>query len=218
MPGSEVRNCDENTLTRQCYKSRDSAVEEQRKNAVSKEDSSGWLPTVRVREAVRKATRKPSILVLRRCYQRRRYTTCKEIHRCKEFEINCTLLQEEECPTFELSSVLAKEITIIPPNSECLAQGIVEVPGQFRYVVIDFASQNSGKVSFVAALFIDLKREVIYVRVLNLDNNQWTLEKGAVIVMCKPVVDTVPRSQKYSKSQNFQPILDNLEGLTKSDG
>ncbi|GBN22324.1 Histone-lysine N-methyltransferase PRDM9 [Araneus ventricosus] len=70
----------------------------------------------------------------------------------------------------KLCSVLAKEKTIIPARSECLIQGVPEISGKFRYAVMDFPSQVSQKGVLVAATLVDLKREDIPVRVLNLDN------------------------------------------------
>ncbi|GBN11315.1 hypothetical protein AVEN_78558-1 [Araneus ventricosus] len=94
----------------------------------------------------------------------------------------------EEIPLFlasaehsKLCSILAKEKTIIPARSECLIQGVLEVSGKFRYAVTDFPSQVSQKGVLVAATLIDLKREAIPVRVLNLDNKPKTVDKGAVI-------------------------------------
>ncbi|GBM83645.1 hypothetical protein AVEN_160813-1 [Araneus ventricosus] len=84
---------------------------------------------------------------------------------------------EEEIPLLSASaehsklySVLAKEKTIIPARSECLIQGVPEVSGKFRYAVIDFPIQVSQKGVLVVATLVDLKREDIPVRVLNLDN------------------------------------------------
>ncbi|GBN20266.1 hypothetical protein AVEN_106505-1, partial [Araneus ventricosus] len=67
-------------------------------------------------------------------------------------------------------SVLAKKRTIIPARSECLIQGVPEVPGQFRYAVTDFPSYVSQKGILVAATLVDLEMEAIPVRVLNLNN------------------------------------------------
>ncbi|GBM50686.1 hypothetical protein AVEN_45959-1 [Araneus ventricosus] len=111
----------------------------------------------------------------------------------------------EEIPLFSASaehsklySVLAKEKTIIPARSECLIQGVPEVSGKFRYAVTDFHSQISQKGVLVAATLVDLKREAIPVRVLNLDNKPKTVDKGAVIATCEPVVDIVARPQEFS--------------------
>ncbi|GBM88745.1 hypothetical protein AVEN_186235-1 [Araneus ventricosus] len=83
----------------------------------------------------------------------------------------------EEIPLFsasaehsKLCSVLAKEKTIIPASSECLINGVPEVSGKFRYAVTDIPSQISQKGVLVAATLVDLKREAIPDRVLNLDN------------------------------------------------
>ncbi|GBN50344.1 hypothetical protein AVEN_45575-1 [Araneus ventricosus] len=94
----------------------------------------------------------------------------------------------EEIPLFsssvqhsKLCFVLAKERTIIPARSECLIQGVPEISGQFRYAVTDFPSQVSQKGVLVAATLVDLKREVIPVRVLNLKNKPKIVDKGDVI-------------------------------------
>ncbi|GBN24861.1 hypothetical protein AVEN_124793-1, partial [Araneus ventricosus] len=48
--------------------------------------------------------------------------------------------------------------------------GVPEVSGKFRYAVMYIPSQVSQKGVFVAATLVDLKREDILVRVMNLDN------------------------------------------------
>ncbi|GBN66849.1 hypothetical protein AVEN_138617-1 [Araneus ventricosus] len=76
---------------------------------------------------------------------------------------------------------MAKKRTIIPARSECLIQGVPEVPGQFRYAVTDFPSRVSQKGVLVAATLVDLEMEAIPVRVLNLNNKSKILDKGDVI-------------------------------------
>ncbi|GBN87065.1 hypothetical protein AVEN_267182-1, partial [Araneus ventricosus] len=90
----------------------------------------------------------------------------------------------EEIPLFsasaedsKLCSVLAKEKTIIPARSECLIQGVLETSGKFRYAVTDFPSQVSQKGVLVAATLVDLKKEAVPVRVLNLDHKPKTIEE-----------------------------------------
>ncbi|GBN65898.1 Retrovirus-related Pol polyprotein from transposon 297 [Araneus ventricosus] len=121
----------------------------------------------------------------------------------------------EEIPLFSASvqhskscSVLAKKRTIIPARSECLIQG---VPGQFRHAVTDFPSQVPQKGVLVAATLVDLEREAIPVRVLNLHNKPKILDKGAVIATCEPMVDIVTRPQEFSGAQHLPSILENLE-------
>ncbi|GBL74018.1 hypothetical protein AVEN_230933-1 [Araneus ventricosus] len=82
----------------------------------------------------------------------------------------------EEIPLFsasaedsKLCSVLVKEKTIIPARSECLIQGVPEASGKFRYAVTDFPSQVSQKDVLVATTLVDLKKEAIPVRALNLE-------------------------------------------------
>ncbi|GBO11903.1 hypothetical protein AVEN_227216-1, partial [Araneus ventricosus] len=119
----------------------------------------------------------------------------------------------EEIPLFsasaehsKLCSVLAKEKTIIPARLECLIQG-AEVSGKFRYAVTDFPSQVSQKGVLVAATLVDLKRETIPFRVLNLDNKPKTVDKGAVIATCELVVDIVARPQEFSEKLRFPLTL-----------
>ncbi|GBN12015.1 hypothetical protein AVEN_216751-1 [Araneus ventricosus] len=128
----------------------------------------------------------------------------------------------EEIPLFsasaddsKLCSVLSKEKTIIPARSECLIQGVPEASGKFRYAVTDFPSQVSQKGVLVAATLVDLKKEAIPVRVLNLDHKPKTIDKGAVIATCEPVVDIVARPQEFSESLRLPSILENLEGLNE---
>ncbi|GBN11135.1 hypothetical protein AVEN_223331-1, partial [Araneus ventricosus] len=100
----------------------------------------------------------------------------------------------EEIPLFSASvqhskscSVLAKKRTIIPARSECLIQGVPEVPGQFRYAVTNFPSQVSQKGVLVVATLVGLEMGAIPVRVLNLNNKPKILDKGDVIATCDPV-------------------------------
>ncbi|GBM02746.1 hypothetical protein AVEN_40816-1 [Araneus ventricosus] len=126
----------------------------------------------------------------------------------------------EEIPLFSASVqhlksclVLAKKRTIIPARSECIIQGVPEVSEQFRYAVTDFPSQVSHKGVLVAAALVDLEREAIPVRVLNLNNKPKILDEGAVIATCEPVVDIVVRPQEFSGEQHLPSSLDNLEIL-----
>ncbi|GBM99376.1 hypothetical protein AVEN_112757-1 [Araneus ventricosus] len=117
----------------------------------------------------------------------------------------------EEIPLFSVSvqhskscSVLAKKRTIIPARSECLIQGIPEVPGQFRYAVTNFPNQAFQKGVLVAATLVDLEMEAIAVRVLSLNNKLNILDKGDIIATWEPVVDIVARPQEFSGSQHLQ--------------
>ncbi|GBL98850.1 Retrovirus-related Pol polyprotein from transposon 297 [Araneus ventricosus] len=129
----------------------------------------------------------------------------------------------EEIPLFSASvqhskscSVLAKKRTIIPARSECLIQGVPEVPGQFRYAVTDFPRQASQKGVLVAATLVDLEMEAIPVRVLNLNNKPKILDKGAVIATCEPVVDIVARPQEFFGAQHLPSTLENFQILNES--
>ncbi|GBN22624.1 Retrovirus-related Pol polyprotein from transposon 297, partial [Araneus ventricosus] len=93
--------------------------------------------------------------------------------------------------------------------------GILEVSGKFRYAVTDFPSQVFQKSILVAATLVHLKREAIPVLVLNLDNIPKTVDKGAVIETCEPVVYIVARPQEFSESLHLPSILENLEGLNE---
>ncbi|GBN99011.1 Retrovirus-related Pol polyprotein from transposon 297 [Araneus ventricosus] len=95
------------------------------------------------------------------------------------------------------------------------AEGVPEVSEKFRYAVTDFSSQVSQKGVLVAATLVDLKREAIPVRVLNLDNKPKTVDKGAIIATCEPVVDIIARPQEFSESLRLPSILENLEGLNE---
>ncbi|GBN72220.1 Retrovirus-related Pol polyprotein from transposon 297, partial [Araneus ventricosus] len=108
----------------------------------------------------------------------------------------------EEIPLFSASAEDSK-----------LRSGVPEASGKFRYAVKDFPSQVSQKGVLVAATLVDLKKEAIPVRVLNLDHKPKTIDKGAVIAACEPVVDIVARPQKFSESLRLPSILENLEGL-----
>ncbi|GBL81598.1 hypothetical protein AVEN_93396-1 [Araneus ventricosus] len=79
-----------------------------------------------------------------------------------------------------------------------------------EYAVTDFPSQVSQKGVLVAATLVDLKREAIPVRVLNLDNKPKTSDKGSVLATCEPVVDIVARPQEFSESLHPPSILKSL--------
>ncbi|GBM69541.1 Retrovirus-related Pol polyprotein from transposon 297 [Araneus ventricosus] len=93
--------------------------------------------------------------------------------------------------------------------------GVPEVSGKFRYAVTDFPGLVSQKGVIVAATLVDFKREAVPVRDLNLDNKPKTVDKGAVIATCEPVVDIVARPQEVSESLRLPSILENLEGLNE---
>ncbi|GBN29169.1 hypothetical protein AVEN_88190-1 [Araneus ventricosus] len=139
-----------------------------------------------------------------------------------DLEKNEILTVGEEIPLFsasvqhsKLCSVLAKERTIIPARSECLMQGDSEISGQFRYAVTDFPSQVSQKGVLVEGTLVDLKREVIPVRVLNLKNKPKLVDKGDVIATCEPVVDIFAHPHEFSEAQHLPSILENLEILNE---
>ncbi|GBN71181.1 hypothetical protein AVEN_133438-1 [Araneus ventricosus] len=112
-------------------------------------------------------------------------------------------------------SVLAKKRTIIPARSECLIQGVPEVPGQFRYAVTDFPSQTSQKGVLVAATLVDLEMEAIPVRVLNVNNKPKIQDKRDVIATCEPVVDIVARPQEFSGAQHLPSTSENFQILNE---
>ncbi|GBL75459.1 hypothetical protein AVEN_194636-1 [Araneus ventricosus] len=78
-----------------------------------------------------------------------------------------------------------------------------------------FNSQVSQNDVLVAATLVDLKREAIPVRVLNLKNKPKIVDKGAVIATCEPEVDIAVHPQEFSKAQHLPSILENLEGLNE---
>ncbi|GFT55463.1 transposon Ty3-I Gag-Pol polyprotein [Nephila pilipes] len=94
----------------------------------------------------------------------------------------------EEIPSFsaniefpKLCSVFAKEKTVIPARSECLIRGVTKASEHFKYAVTNSPSQISEKGVLIAATLVDLKKETILVRILNMDNKPKTMDKGAII-------------------------------------
>ncbi|GBN46575.1 hypothetical protein AVEN_268211-1 [Araneus ventricosus] len=75
-------------------------------------------------------------------------------------------------------------------------------------------SQVFQKGVLVAVTLVDLKREAISVRALNLKNKPKIVDKGAVIATCEPVVDIVSRPQEFSEA-HLPTILENLEILNE---
>ncbi|GBN17969.1 hypothetical protein AVEN_161553-1 [Araneus ventricosus] len=94
-------------------------------------------------------------------------------------------------------------------------QGVPKISGQFRYAIIDFPSQVSQKGVLVAATLVDLKREVIPFRVLNLKNKPKIVDKGDVIATCEPVVDIFSHPHEFSDAQHLPSISENLEILNE---
>ncbi|GBM45318.1 Retrovirus-related Pol polyprotein from transposon 297 [Araneus ventricosus] len=144
-----------------------------------------------------------------------KYEAAKTVSKTSRNTWRRTKFGQQERKFLCFQPVLAKEKTIIPARSECLIQGVPEASEKFRYAVTDFPSQVSQKGVLVAATLVDLKREAIPVRVLNLDNKPKTVDKGAVIATCEPVVDIVARPQEFSESLRLPLILENLEGLNE---
>ncbi|GBN53087.1 hypothetical protein AVEN_138503-1 [Araneus ventricosus] len=60
---------------------------------------------------------------------------------------------------------------------------------------------------------VDLKREAISARVLNLETKPKTVDKRTAIETCEQIGDIVPRPEEFSEAQNLPSILENLEGL-----
>ncbi|GBN83344.1 hypothetical protein AVEN_61735-1 [Araneus ventricosus] len=140
-----------------------------------------------------------------------------------DLEKNETRIGGVEIPLFAVSvqhsklcSVLARERAVIPSGSECLIQGISEFSGQFMYAMTVFPIQDSQKGFLVAATLFDLKREAIPVRVLNLDNKPKTVDKGAVIATCEPVVDIVLVLKNLSNHNISRQSWRILKDLMKS--
>ncbi|GFT05073.1 CCHC-type domain-containing protein [Nephila pilipes] len=139
-------------------------------------------------------------------------------YRCEHLEKNEILTGGEEIPLFsaniefpKLCSVFAKEKTVIPARSEYLIRGVTKASEHFRYAVTNSLSQISEKGVLVAATLVDLKKETIPVRILNMDNKPKTIDKGAIIASYEPVVDIVAHPQEFSGEQPIQSILENLE-------
>ncbi|GBM65528.1 hypothetical protein AVEN_83380-1 [Araneus ventricosus] len=80
---------------------------------------------------------------------------------------------------------------------------------------MDFPSQVSQEGVLVAATLVDLEREAIPIRVLNLNNKPKFLDKGAVIATCEPVLDIVACPQEFSGAQHLQSTLENIEILNE---
>ncbi|GBM58531.1 hypothetical protein AVEN_268606-1 [Araneus ventricosus] len=62
---------------------------------------------------------------------------------------------------------------------------------------------------------LQLKREAVPVRVLNLKNKPKIVDKGDIIATCEPVVDIFACPQESSEAQHLLPILENLEILNE---
>ncbi|GBM06338.1 hypothetical protein AVEN_121381-1 [Araneus ventricosus] len=94
-------------------------------------------------------------------------------------------------------------------------QGVPEISGQFRYAVTDFPSQVSQKVVVVATTLVDLKREAIPVRVLNLKNKPKIVDKGKIFATCEPMVGIFAHPHEFSEALHLPSILENLEILNE---
>ncbi|GBL87303.1 hypothetical protein AVEN_134647-1 [Araneus ventricosus] len=71
------------------------------------------------------------------------------------------------------------------------------------------------KGDLVAATLVDLQREAIPDRVLNLKNKHKNVDKGAVITTCEPLVDIFARPQEFYEAQYLPSTLENLEVLNE---
>ncbi|GBM64777.1 hypothetical protein AVEN_92097-1 [Araneus ventricosus] len=121
-----------------------------------------------------------------------------------------------QCTTLKVMFCIGKRkkyYNIIPARSKCFIQGVPEISGQFRYTVTDLPSQVSQKGVLLAATLVDLKREAIPVRVLNLKNKPNILDKGDVIETREPVVDIFAHPQEFYDIQHLPSILEKLEIL-----
>ncbi|GBM88893.1 hypothetical protein AVEN_134152-1 [Araneus ventricosus] len=76
-------------------------------------------------------------------------------------------------------------------------------------------SQVSQKGVLVAATLVDLKREVLPVRALNLKNKPKIVDNGNVIATCEPMVDIFAHHHEVSEAQHLTPILENFEILNE---
>ncbi|GFT06638.1 uncharacterized protein NPIL_646911 [Nephila pilipes] len=65
---------------------------------------------------------------------------------------------------------ISKEKTVIPARSECLIRGVAKASEHFRYAVTNSPNQISEKGVLFKATLVDLKKETIPVRILNMDN------------------------------------------------
>ncbi|GBM13957.1 hypothetical protein AVEN_152384-1 [Araneus ventricosus] len=94
--------------------------------------------------------------------------------------------------------------------------GVTEVPRQFRYSLKDISCQVSQKDVLVAATLIELEREAISVRFLNLNTKSKILDKGAVIETCEQVMDIVACPQEFSGAQILRQHWRILKYLMKN--
>jgi len=113
-----------------------------------------------------------------------------------------------------VSTVMAKGKFKIPPRSEFLLEGITELVQSYRYAVTD-SPTSAPKGILVAASLVDLKNDVIPVRVLNVSDKPVTIERGAEIARCQPVVGNVTRPENDGNLDHVKDILKSLKGLTE---
>ncbi|CAL1260935.1 unnamed protein product [Larinioides sclopetarius] len=83
------------------------------------------------------------------------------------------------------------------------------------YAVTDSPSQVLQKGVLAAATLVDLKKDAIPVRVLNLENKPRIVDKGIAIATCEPVIDIVARPQEISESLHLSTILQDVKELNE---
>ncbi|XP_055932048.1 uncharacterized protein LOC129962327 [Argiope bruennichi] len=113
-----------------------------------------------------------------------------------DFENNVLRSNSEDVALFQLGAVerepchriTCKSDITIPARIEMLVRGAAEKSQNFRHGLTEFPdSENFPKGVLVASALVDLSKETVPVRVVNLTGNPKTIRKGDVLATCAPV-------------------------------
>ena len=110
--------------------------------------------------------------------------------------------------------VTAKCKTITPPRTETIISEIIN-EDSFRYGFIEYRNNNNSfKGILLASLLVDLLRNVIPVRVVNVNDKARVIKEGEVLAICAPVT-CINRNHQATMVESFDTtvseILQNAE-------
>ncbi|KAF8778878.1 hypothetical protein HNY73_015561 [Argiope bruennichi] len=137
-----------------------------------------------------------------------------------DFENNVLRSNSEDVALFQLGAVerepchriTCKSDITIPARIEMLVRGAAEKSQNFRHGLTEFPdSENFPKGVLVASALVDLSKETVPVRVVNLTGNPKTIRKGDVLATCAPVTCIQKHPEIMSKKPSKELELNLLK-------
>ncbi|KAF8795158.1 hypothetical protein HNY73_003038 [Argiope bruennichi] len=108
--------------------------------------------------------------------------------------------------------ITCKSDITIPARIEMLVRGAAEKSQNFRHGLTEFPdSENFPKGVLVASALVDLSKETVPVRVVNLTGNPKTIRKGDVLATCAPVTCIQKHPEIMSKKPSKELELNLLK-------